>query len=148
MQYYPEDTAATIQTFIDERKAKFPDYFIYQGVYYDLPKAKQKAFLKEYPIVEAYWDWKKEYADMNPTIKSYLEDRADSGGSFDTEYDVDAVADKLQKFDPDLLGAVIYHQWSGEPLSQGALAELNTLFVQAGKPGGDFKRWLSILLGE
>jgi len=121
---------------------------MYQGVYFRLDKETQKKMLKDVPMLEDYWDWKKEYTDSNPTIKSYLEDRAAKEGSYDTEYDVEAVKDMITKFDPNLLGEVLYHQYSGDPLSSGAQAELNTLFIQAGKPGGDFKLWLRVLLGE
>ena len=148
MKYYPEDTAATIQSFVDERKTMFPDYYIYQSIYYDLPDSKRGKFLQEYPMLEDYWDWKKEYAANNPVVKSYLEDRANSNNSYDTEFDIEASHDKLMKFDPELLRAVVYHQFTGEPLSQGSMAALNTLFIQAGKPGGDFSIWLHALLGE
>jgi hypothetical protein len=148
MKYYPEDTAATIQTFIDERKTKFPNYFIYTGVLYDLPKNKQEAFKKKYPIIDDYLDWKKAYAESNPTIKSYLEDRANKDGSYDTEYDVDAVKDYVSQFDSSIMGDILYHQWTGNPLSSGTLAGLNKLFIDAGKPGGDFKLWLRVLLNE
>ena len=73
MKYYPEDTAATIQTFIDERKTLFPNYFIYQSVYFKLPEEQRQAYLKKFPIVKDYWDWKDEYVKQNPVVKSYLD---------------------------------------------------------------------------
>jgi hypothetical protein len=148
MQAYPEDTAATIQSFIDERNTMFPDYWLYQGVYYDLPKSERAGFLKTVPMLKDYWDWKKEVTESNPTIQSYLDDRAAAAGSYDTEYEVEAAQDKIKQFDSSLLGEVLYYQYTGEPLSPGAKAELNTMFQLAGKPGGDFQRWLRVLLGE
>jgi len=150
MQSYPEDTAATVQTFIDERNTQFPLYFVYQGVYYNLPENQRKKFLKQYPMLEDYWDWKKQYAKDNPVIQSYLDDRAASmsGKSYDTEYDVESVKGAVMKFDPNLFGKIIEHQFTGDPLSSGALDELNTMFQLAGKPGGDFTLWMKALLGE
>ena len=148
MQSYPDDRAAVIQTFLDERNTNFPDFWLYQGVYYRLPESERKKFLRTVPMLEDYWDWKKEYTTANPDIKSYLDDRAAAAGSYDTEYDVQAAQDKLKQFDDKLLAEVIYHQYSGEPLPPGAKAELNTMFQLAGKPGGDFQLWLRVLLGE
>ena len=148
LSLYPEDTAATIQTFVDERKTRFPDYYIYQSVYFRLPKEKQDAFLKKFPIVEDYWDWKKAYTDDNPTIKSYLESRADSAGNSDTEYDVEAVQNQLLSFDSQLLEDVLYYQTTGERMSTGTKDALLALFKLSGSPGGDFNIWLDVVLGE
>lgn len=148
LSLYPEDTAAIIQTFIDERKTRFPDYYIYQSVYFRLPKEKQDAFLEKFPIVEDYWDWKKAYTDANPTIKSYLESRADSAGNSDTEYDVEAVHNQLLSFDSQLLEDVLYYQTTGERMSTGTKDALLALFKLSGSPGGDFNLWLDVVLGE
>lgn len=150
MKYYPEDRAAVIQAFSDERKVKFPDYWLYQGVYYNLTKDQQKQFLTKVPMLQRYWDWKKAQGETNPTLKSYFDDlsNASKSGSYDTEYDAQAAADYMSAFDEKLLSDVITHQATGDPLSSGAKAELNTLFQLAGKPGGDFNLWLKVLLGE
>lgn len=150
MKYYPEDTAATIQTFLDQRKEMFPNYFVYQGVYFKLDEDKRKDFLKKFPIVKDYWDWKDEQAANNPTIQSYLDARAAaaSADGYDTEYDVEAVGQMLTAFDDKLMQNVIYYQFTGEPMSTGTKAALKALFDAAGKPGGDFNIWLQVILGE
>lgn len=148
MKLYPEDTAATIQTFLDQRNEMFPNYFMYQGVYFKLPEEKREAFLKKFPIVKDYWDWKDEQATTNPTIASYLDARAAAADGYDTEYDVEAVGQMLSAFDDKLLQNVIYYQFTGEPMSTGTKASLMSLFEAAGKPGGDFNIWLQVILGE
>jgi len=148
MKYYPEDTAATVQTFIDERRTKFPDYYVYQSVYFKLPEEQREAYLKKFPIVKDYWDWKDEYVKQNPVVKSYLEDRAAASDSYETEYDVEAVQGMLMGFDSQLAEDVVYYQFTGEPMKTGTKAALKALFDAAGKPGGDFNIWLQVILGE
>lgn len=149
MKLYPEEDAAVIQSFIDERKARFPEYYIYQGVYFRLPEDKREDFLKKYPIVEDYWDWKSAYTEQNPAIQSYLDSRADSAGNSDTEYDVEAVHDMLLNFDSQLLEDVLYYQYLGLEIPAGGTRDaLYALFQTSGSPGGSFDIWLDVILGE
>ena len=162
IQRYPEDVSAEIQTFIDTRKQLFPNYYWLNALYYKLPEGsyKREKLENDFPELNEYRNWLKEYKRTHPTVASYLEERAAKAGSDMASYPVDYTSEQwkstVAQFDPNLLTELMYYTMlrkypeEGDPepvLSEGASAELMVLWEELGRPGDDFELWLEAFLG-
>jgi hypothetical protein len=56
-----------------QRDQRFPQVFQLQDAYFKLPDSRQKtAFRKQYPMLPAYWDWRREFMRQFPQMIPYL----------------------------------------------------------------------------
>ena len=70
------------QAFYDTRNQLFPAWYDQQNVYFDLKKGQaRKDYLRKYPELKAYWDWRRDFFHRNPDIVPYLSD------TFEFEYE-------------------------------------------------------------
>jgi hypothetical protein len=151
MEMYKPDVAQSAQTFLDLRKQQFPNYYWMQNLYYAIPEGDRAAFLKGFPELKNYWDWKDKYIEANPLVGVYLDDqKARYVGSDATDY-AWALAeqpneDLIKGFDAELALAVGMYAL-GNPLTDGAKAELTRIWTGLGRPGGNFDLWLRAYLG-
>jgi hypothetical protein len=56
-----------------QRDQRFPGVFSLQDAYFKLPDSRQKAaFRQQYPMLPAYWDWRREFMRQYPQMIPYL----------------------------------------------------------------------------
>jgi hypothetical protein len=147
LEMYKPDVAAAGQTFIDLRKQQFPNWWWLQNLFYEIPEEDQKAFLKGFPELKDYQDWKEDYVKANPLVDLYLQDQSDRyDKSPATQFD-EPNMDLFAEWDAELALAVGMWLATGQPLNDGAKQELNRIWTGLGKPGGDFDLWLKAYLG-
>jgi hypothetical protein len=162
VKQYEPNVEAEIQQFIETRSEQFPNYYWLNSLYYKLPAGskKQKKLEKDFPELNAYRDWLKEYKKQHPNVAAYLEERAAKAGGDLADYPKDYTGEQWQKtvanFDANLLVELMNYKMlidypePGDPepmLSEGALAELMALWEQLGRPGDDFDLWFKAFLG-
>jgi hypothetical protein len=136
-----------------QRDRLFPNVFQLQDQYYALPTTERKAFRAQYPMLPAYWDWRREFLRQYPQMIPYIvstESLAEAylGETVSTPAvgvgttQAIAAPKELQEFTPALLRALLGYYQADQPLSAGAQKELQRIWIQAGRPAGDLKAWL------
>ena len=151
LEMYKPDVAQSAQVFLDLRKQQFPNYYWLQNLYFAIPEGDRQSFMRGFPELKKYFEWKEDYIEANPLVGVYLDDqKARYVGSDATEYAwalaEEPNTDLIQGFDPELTLAVGLYAL-GQPLNEGAKQELNRIWNGLGKPGGDFDLWLKAYLG-
>lgn len=137
LDLWPTDTANAYSAFQDERNKLFPTYSAIQTEYYNLPKSKRAAFLRKFPELKQYWQWKDQYATEHPEIAPIL-----ASNSRDAEMRNNSVIDYSQ-MDSDLANQIQYANYTGENLSPGAWMALEYQWEKLGKPYDSLKEWVN-----
>jgi len=71
-------TAKRMEAFYDYRRRFFPEYYDLQKDYFKLEKGDaRRAFLRQNPGLQAYWDWRRDFMYRNPDLAPYIEDDPD-----------------------------------------------------------------------
>ena len=77
---YPQDQAQEVQAYWDTRNKLFPNITAVQSAYFD--GGKDPAMLRQFPELKEYWDWNRQYKELHPGVKAYIEEQtAKYGGS-------------------------------------------------------------------
>ena len=134
---WPENVAQAYQTYQDERDQLFPNYYAIQDEYYSLPKSQRGAFLKRFPELKQYWEWKAQYQQEHPEIAPILASNAQDAEMQNSTTGVD-----ITQMDPDLANQIQYSIYTGNDLTPGAWMALEYQWEKSGKPYGDFKTWV------
>jgi hypothetical protein len=130
--------------YLDLREEMFPDIAI-QDEYYRYPQgsAERRAILAQNPVLKAYWDWNRAYKARNPLIAKYSQMMGQAAaGDHGLDFSF------LEQFSPALIRQTMGHYYANQPLSSGALKELEYLWLKAGKPGGTFETFVGSLLRD
>jgi len=73
INFAPPEIGQVAQFFYDYRSQSFPDYFEKQNLYYKMDKGgARKTYLRQNPDLKAYWDWKWDFLERNPSVAPYL----------------------------------------------------------------------------
>lgn len=122
--------AAQVNAYYNARDSKFPDYYVEQSSYYDLPAGQaRRAYLLKYPTLKAYWNWKADFLEKYPEVALAIETQ-------------DYQKVDLTQFNPLLIKQIKTMGLSGVGLTPGAEKYLIQLWVAAGKPGKSATAWL------
>jgi hypothetical protein len=72
----PPETAWRLQVFYDTRNMTFPDFYEQQKEYYTMKQGSQgrRDYLKKYPQLKQYWNWRNDFMMRNPDAVAYLTD--------------------------------------------------------------------------
>ena len=71
----PEEIAWRAQVFYDMRKDAYPDYYEMQQGYYEQKEGKDRRdYLRTYPDLKAYWDWRRDFLTRNPDLVPFIDD--------------------------------------------------------------------------
>lgn len=73
LQLTKPETAWRAQTFYSTRDQNYPDWYEAQQAYY-APGANKQKVKSEYPDLERYWTWRRDYMTKNPDIVPYITD--------------------------------------------------------------------------
>jgi hypothetical protein len=132
IEMYSPLVSDAYQEFVDTRKALFPFWYIEQEQYYAQPKETRKMSDE----LKRYYEWKDEYVKNNPIVSIVLE----AGRNVDvSKYDKVSLA----SFDPLLVSQLTNYYTTGVTMSAGAWELLYEQWVSAGKPYGDFHKWMT-----
>jgi len=75
IDFAPPEVANQAQIFYDVRNESFPDFYELQNRYFDLAKGQaRKDYIKQYPQLKQYWDWRRDFLKRNPSIAAYIDD--------------------------------------------------------------------------
>lgn len=81
IDFAPPEVANQAQIFYDVRNENFADYYELQSKYFDLAEGQaRKDYLRKYPQLKEYWDWRRNFLKRNPSIAAYIDD------SFEPKY--------------------------------------------------------------
>ena len=75
IDFAPPEVATQTQIFYDTRNENFPDYYNLQNEYFDLAEgAARKDYLRQFPQLGIYWNWRRDFLKRNPSIATYIDD--------------------------------------------------------------------------
>ena len=138
LDLWPEEVANAYQQYQDERNELFPAYWLAQKKYFDLPYNQRKGFLKQFPELVQYWEWKREYAARNPIIAPVL-----AANSIEAQMETETRGVvNVGNFDPTLLNQIQYSVYTGANLTPGAWMALEYQWRKLGEPYGKLETWV------
>jgi hypothetical protein len=129
IQWYPEEVAAVMDDYYQQRDQKFPNWYAIQTGYYSLPASEHSSYLMRFPELKKYWTWKDAYQANYPGMEQWF------SGTVYKNTDTSA-------WPAALVQAITDYAMTGVKLSKGAKALLDTLWVSAGSPYGTSQAWL------
>jgi len=133
------EIAAAYTKYQEERDSKYPNYYAIQDQYYKLPSGSQrKAFLRQFPELKEYWDWKHKYAQDHPEIQGIMESKRAEQQSQPQGMD-QAILDNMQ---PELVEQLMTYFMVGENMTPGAWMALQRIWEQNGSPYDDIGTWI------
>ena len=141
----PPQFAKVIDDFRATRKQKFPNWFAVQQGYFAAGPRKsdeRKAYLKKWPELEEYWDWKDDQFESSEFLNAYQE-RYDLESSDKGRLGSLGIADIVTN--PILVRQLMAERYGGQALTTGALEELRRIYDILQQPGGNFKEWIGDL---
>lgn len=124
--YWSPEISAGIEAYQEERRRLHPSYYMLQEQYYNLPKGTaRRSFLKRFPQLKEYWQWKADYKEQHPELAPYFEQP--------TVDETGASPQEVSQVSSPLARALLTYSLGGAQLSSGAKAELLRLAGQAGR---------------
>ena len=138
LDLWPEDVAQAYQKYQDERNQLFPAFWLAQNKYFDLPRNQRQGFLKKFPELAQYWQWKRDYAAKNPIITPVL---AANNLEAQMESETRGIVD-VNNMDSILQNQIQYSAMTGLNLTPGAWMALEYQWRKLGEPYGDLDKWV------
>jgi hypothetical protein len=161
LKLYRPDVIAQVEDFQAQRDEQFPNYKFLQTTYFDLPedpKSVRREFLAEYPELTEYWDWKDNYYDKYPLVKSYQDEQAKryednqeiytSAQGMDIPTSQSVALQAISENEPAMLMQMLFAYYSGQDVSGGARSMLRAMWESMGYPGGSFEEWSTEVLKQ
>ena len=112
----------------DELKNQlYPGIGVIQDKYYELPKDQRKAFIAQFPRLQEYWDWNREYKNEHPEYVQWEEGRSDY---YNEKTLYNSYADMTEYTQKQL----DYAKATGKDLSDAAQYELQKLYLKYANP--------------
>lgn len=146
--FYNPEAADDVQTYWSEKARLFPNIDQIQSGYYD--NGRDRKYLKTYPILLDYWDWKTRYKESHPNVAAYMDDQAEKysetsyGGSRSSlENSRQRMSlQEVQNMSPVLVSQLMGYFVAGQPMTAGARKELRRQWEETGRPGGTFDQYV------
>ncbi len=130
------DTAYRVQVFYDTRNRVFKyndQVWPLTEEYYQLKEgAARRAFRNAHPILEQYWDWRRDFMERNPTLAPYISDDPEQMPQYSSERQLQQTKAAEPNFSPmewqAYLGPSLYRLlFDPEPLPPSAVKMLEQL---------------------
>lgn len=137
------DVQQAVYTFRAQRDTQFPELDNQQDEYFALDKSGRRSYLAQHPELKQYWDWRTQYAAQNPKAAAYILGDAKVSEAIDPDYQAKQAI--FQQTSSQLTRQMMGYLYSNQGLTSGAKDELKRLWVDNGRPGGDFNKWLDTL---
>jgi hypothetical protein len=141
----PADVARYVDNFYNQRDQLFPDVMNMQDYYYSLTdKGQRREFLRAYPQLAQYWDWRRQMAAAYPNAAPYImSDQSLQNAILNNEAPVITAAE-LEQFSPYLVRSLAANIYSGETIRDAAWMELEQIWQAKGEPYGDLEQWVQL----
>jgi len=138
----PQDLQAGVYTYRAQRDELFPGIDQIQEGYFNAEDTK--AYMKQYPQLGEYWDWRKAMAAQSPKLAPYiLSDAALSKAILEPDPTNMLTQEELAQFSPTTIKHLYAYFYSKEPLRAGPMAELDEIWQGMGRPYGTLKKWIN-----
>jgi hypothetical protein len=125
LEFAPPEEAAIVDLYKDIRNARFPNWYAVQTRYFALPDEQRDAYLEQWPELEEYWEWNKAYKKAHPIIEKYQQAPEESSNvTLDVSF--------VKEFSTPLTRQLIGYYYADQPLSDGALLELQRHWKKQG----------------
>lgn len=116
-----------IQEHDDYVAQNYPGIKVIQDGYYALPKDQRKAYLQQFPQLNSYWEYNRQFKNAHPEYEQWNDARS-AAYNEDTYYNT--YADMSQYTQQQLA----YAKATGQPVSATADYELNRLYAKYANP--------------
>lgn len=150
VQMTDPETAWRVETFYNERKGQYPEYYDLQSQYYGLPKNQRKQFLSKNPQLREYWDFRYQFFRDNPDLVPYITDNekdiARAKNQARTERAIPTAQELQVQLTPEMNEVLTYYFQNGTPLPPVVVNELDYLAQQQGLTDG--QQLLNIIQGQ
>lgn len=126
------DTAYRLQAFYDTRSQMFRYSDVVwelQSDYFKLDEGSaRRTFLREHPVLEQYWNWRRDFMVRNPDLAPYIEDNPEKLPTYPSEQ----VLDLARAAQPNLT----YDEWQQVMWNNGGVSLLNLVgdYLRLGEP--------------
>lgn len=155
LQLYNPEVLAQVEDFYQKRSELHPNYRFLQTTYFQLPedpKSIRKGFIKQYPELKEYWEWKDDYYKKYPLVKQYQDESGkryqESQGIYtdmklpdtDPQEQMKTTLEEISNNEPALLMQLMFSVYSGNDVEGGAKTMLNYLWIANGSPG-TYEEW-------
>jgi hypothetical protein len=155
LQLYNPEVLAQVEDFYQKRSELYPNYRFLQTTYFQLPedpKNVRKGFIKQYPELKEYWEWKDDYYKNYPLVKQYQDESGkryqESQGIYtdmklpdtDPQDQMKTTLEEISNNEPALLMQLMFSVYSGNDVEGGAKTMLNYLWMANGSPG-TYEEW-------
>lgn len=139
----PPEVIQEVYNFYADRAVLFPMVKVIEAQYFNLDSKREKSlFLKEYPMLKDYWDWKKQAEDgLSAQAFYYVKgesglDKLREGENYKAPYRID-----YDRFSPELSLLLASAAMTGRPLGDGTDKVLWEMWKADGRPMGTFEAW-------
>jgi hypothetical protein len=131
-------TAHRLQAYYDTRSMLFGDeVYDLQSNYFMLTQEARREYLQDHPLLEQYWNWRRDFMYRNPDLAPYIEDDPEKLPQYGTAEELEAIMEGQPNINPiewhALLGPqmmnLIQDYSMGEALPEVALRRLEELGV-------------------
>ncbi|MFA5378086.1 MAG: hypothetical protein WC455_20205 [Dehalococcoidia bacterium] len=110
LELTPPDIAWRINVFNQTRNSKYPGWYDIQSNYFDLTKGKaRQTYLKQYPMLKSYWNWRNDFMMRNPDTVQYLTDLTQEGEEEKYQYGSVEEMQAIQANQPNFT----WQEWQG-----------------------------------
>jgi hypothetical protein len=130
LSLYDDQTLAVTDRFFNERKEKYPDYFMLEQGYYSVSPSERAAYMLKFPKYAEFKKWRDGYYKNYPELKPILQ------GKVFKQVDTSNWA-------PGLEDQVAAYAMTSRGLGPGATSALQQIWIREGRPMDDFKTWLN-----
>jgi hypothetical protein len=136
VQQWSDKISQVYQNFTTEREKLFPNWYTYQTEYMGLSKTDRKSFLKKFPELQDYYNWKDKYETAHPEVTIVLASKGN------TITNGTGSANVTSKFDPALTSELKTYYSDGTQMTTGAWQLLFQEWQDSGSKYGDFTTWM------
>lgn len=129
IELYNNQEVQAITTYQEQKKKLYPYISLLQEKYFSIPedqKAARRGFLKQFPELGEYWDWKKQYTAQNPLLKNYMANIKEQFADQEGESGEGPI--NVSQMDPILVLQLLAYVYAGQPLGEGANAAITTAY--------------------
>ena len=120
-------TISAVEEHDQIKNQRWPGISVIQDAYYALPKDQRKAFITQFPRLQEYWDWNRQYKNEHPEYVQWENERT---AYYNEETLYNSYADMTQYSQKQL----DYAKATGNNPSEAALYELQKLYQKYANP--------------
>lgn len=134
----PESISKAITDYRNARDAKYPNWYAIQAGYYEKETAAEKrAYRLQFPELEAYWAWSRQYKVDHPDVAPYI-----SAAKFSQQDYMSIGQAVLAELTPSMQRRIYSAVTSNSPLPAGTSAYLQQILDAKQVAGGNVEAFM------